>query len=110
MQKVIRSTAILAAVVFSFVLTSALAANAAATRVYSNRGTISGIDLNHDTIVVEVPVRGDQMTVGGPLVKGAKLMKNGQPVQLKDFKDGESVWVKWQYTKTGLYILDVTKK
>jgi hypothetical protein len=98
------------AVVFSLVLAAALTVNAAASPVYTNQGTISGIDLTHDTIVVEVPVKGKQMTVGGPLVQDAKLMKGNRAVDLEDFKEGEKVWIEWQYTDQGHRVHSIMKK
>jgi hypothetical protein len=77
----------------------------AATHVYTNRGEISAIDMTYDTVVVEVPVGEQLMTVGGPLVDGAELIKGNQSVGLSDFSVGETVTVKWQYTENGHLIL-----
>jgi hypothetical protein len=80
---------------------------AAASHVYTNRGDISAIDVDYETIVVEVPVSGQMMTVGGPLVPDADLKRGDRSVSLDDFSVGESVTVKWRYTDNGHRILGV---
>jgi len=67
--------------------------------VYQMKGEVAAIDLEYNTVVVEVPVKGGQMlTVGGPLSSEALLQKGGKKVGLADFKVGEQVWVKWRLT------------
>jgi hypothetical protein len=110
MQAIIRLTVLVAAAIFSLTILAPLPVNADASRVYTNLGSISAIDLMHGTIVVEVPINGEQMTVGGPLVENARLMKGDRSVQLDDFNVGESVYVKWQYTQTGHRIMALTKR
>ena len=69
---------------------------------HTNSGRISAIDLRHDTVVVEVPIIGDQlMTVGGELVQAASLQKDGRPAELADFNVGDRVSVKWRSTDDG---------
>ena len=52
---------------------------------YKMNGKIRGIDLNHQTIVIEVPLGSTLFTVGGPLASDAKLTRSGQPATLSDF-------------------------
>jgi hypothetical protein len=79
----------------------------AATGIYTNRGEISGIDIDFNTVVVEIPVDGQLMTVGGPLVEDVELKKGNRPATLRDFTVGETVTVKWRYTESGHRILGV---
>ncbi len=80
-------------------------AGAQQSHMYTMTGKIAAIDLQHDTVVVEVPVKGNQMlTVGGPLVSDAKLRKGGEATDLNQFNVGESVSVTWQKTDETLLI------
>lgn len=81
----------------------------AASEVYTNRGMLSAVDLDHETVVVEVPVKSGLMTVGGTLTNGADLKRGGRPAKLNDFVKGEEVVVRWQYTETGHRILGLRK-
>ena len=77
----------------------------AQSQMYTMTGKIAAIDLEHDTVVVEVPVKDDQMlTVGGPLVSDARIRKGGQSTDLDQFNIGESVAVTWQKTDETLLI------
>jgi hypothetical protein len=60
---------------------------------YKMTGKIRGIDLIHQTIVIDVPLGSRMFTVGGPLAPAAKLTQNGQPAKLKDFSVNEQVTV-----------------
>ena len=76
--------------------------------VYQTKGEVAAIDLEHNTIVIEVPVKGGQMlTVGGPLSSEASLHKGGKEVKLADFIMGEEVWVKWRLTDKTHVILSL---
>jgi hypothetical protein len=72
------------------------------------KGEVAAIDLEHNMVVVEVPVKGGQMlTVGGPLSSEVLLQKGGKEVKLADFKVGEQVWVKWRLTDKTHVILSL---
>jgi hypothetical protein len=100
MGKMHRATLTIAIAALCLFGATALCVQAAA-HVYTNRGEISAIDLTYDTVVVEVPMGDQMMTVGGPLVEGAELKKDNRSVSLGDFTVGETVTVKWRYTETG---------
>ena len=108
MQALRRSTPAMAAVFFGLFFMTVLSVDAA-SGVYTNRGEISGISLTHDTVVVEVPVKGQLMTVGGALVDDAELKMGNRTAALEDFVVGETVTVKWQYTEQGHRILGLYK-
>jgi len=76
--------------------------------VYQMKGEAAAVDLEHNTVVVEVPVKGGQMlTVGGPLSSEALLQKGGRKADLADFKVGDQVWVKWRLTDKTHVILSL---
>jgi hypothetical protein len=105
MHNLIRSRWIIPATVPGIILISVFWAYAGNT-THTNQGTISAIDLKHDTVVVEVPIIDDQlMTVGGRFVEGAKLEKKNHSVSLEDFTVGDKVTVKWRSTDDGHRIL-----
>ena len=88
--------------VFVFLLTGLFTSGAHAEgKVHSLRGEISGINLTHSTVVVQAPVGSQMFTVGGPLDPDATLSRNGSPADLKDFKVGETVTVRWRSTPNG---------
>jgi len=82
----------------------------AAERIYQAWGEISAIDVEYNTVVVEVPMAGRTSTVGGPLSPGAILEKAGKPVDLRTFGLGDGVIVKWQVTDKGHTILALKAK
>lgn len=49
-------------------------------RIYLMTGDITAIDLEYNTVVIEVPLVGKSVTVGGPLSHDAVLQKGGQKV------------------------------
>lgn len=67
-------------------------------------GQISAVDPDHSTVVVEVPVGDQKLTVGGPLAQDAQLRKDGSSADLKTFKVGDRVSVTWQRTDKGIAI------
>jgi hypothetical protein len=106
MRRSLYSTTLVLAVIFS--LTIIAAQSWSAERVYQMRGEVAAIDLQHKTVVVEVPVKGGKMlTVGGPLSTDALLKKDGRSVDLSDFHAGEKVTVKWKVTKQTHLILSL---
>lgn len=95
----------LALIAVFFFAATVVSAQAATVKHYSMTGKISAIDRIHDTVVVQVPVAGNQlMTVGGPLVEKAVLKKDGRAALLDDFHVGDKVRVGWEKLKTGLDI------
>lgn len=76
-----------------------------AEKIYQMAGDITAIDLEYNTVVVEVPLKGKMLTVGGPLSSEAVLKKGGQLVSISDFRVGDRVMVKWKLTEQGHTIL-----
>ena len=72
---------------------------------YKMTGKITGIDLNYQTIVIEVPLGSQMFTVGGPLASDANLTKGNQPAMLQDFNVGEKVTVIFHSTDQG-HVID----
>lgn len=82
-----------------------LSAQAAESNIYTMNGRISAINLNAGTVVVQVPVKNNQLlTVAGPVVQNASLKKDGKKADLNAFKVGDQVQVTWQKTARTLLI------
>jgi uncharacterized cupredoxin-like copper-binding protein len=89
-------------VIVSFILLQGVSqATAAKNRTYQMTGKITAIDMAYQTVVIEVPMGKDSLTVGGPLSPRAVLKKGGKAVQLPAFKVGEKVTVAWRSTAEG---------
>jgi hypothetical protein len=75
-------------------------------------GKITTVDLKDNTAVIDCPEgKGKEIfTVAGPIAPEAKLEKGGKAAQLKDFKEGESVTVKWKAVQDGHLILRLAAK
>lgn len=86
---------------FLFFASTALGAS---PEVYTHSGEIAAIDLQHGTVVVEVPVEQGALTVGGPLIPAATLRKGEQRARLDDFSVGEQVQISWEKTDETLLI------
>jgi hypothetical protein len=78
--------------------------------VTSARGKLTVADPQSDTVMVEVPMNGKQLTVGGELVPNANVTKNGSMAELKDFEVDRPVTVKWMTTDKGINILELHQK
>jgi hypothetical protein len=78
--------------------------------VFVMSGKVKAAEPQYHTAVVECPVGGQMFTVAGPLAPQAMLKKGGKSVQLKAFKEGEHVQVKWQATENGHLILMLAAK
>ncbi|RJQ77556.1 MAG: hypothetical protein C4519_13230 [Desulfobacteraceae bacterium] len=88
-----------------------MSAAAAEPNLNTSSGRISAINLNADTVVVEVPIAEDKnYTVGGPVVGDATLKKNGQTADLSDFEVGEWVQVTWEKTAQTHLIKELASK
>lgn len=74
------------------------------------RGNLTAVDLQYKAVVVEVPMKDQQLTVAGELVPNANVMKNGHMAKLKDFSVDQPVTVKWMVTDKGLNILELHQK
>ena len=77
----------------------------AGEKVYHMVGDITAIDLEYNTVVVEVPLAETLFTVGGPLTSDAVLKRHGQSAGLADFQVGDRVTVRWKATEEGHVIL-----
>ena len=80
---------------------SAWSSMAAADTMYVMKGYILAIEKVSNTVVVEIPLEDDLLTVGGPLSSKAVLKKEKKAAKLDDFKKGEHVTVRWRATDTG---------
>ncbi len=86
----------------AFVGALAVPGMGATPKIYKMKGKITAIDLEYNTVVVDVPIGKKTYTVAGPLAKDAVLKKgNKTDVTLKDFQKGESVVVEWEVTEKG---------
>ena len=72
---------------------------------YVMAGNITAIDLDHQTVVIEVPLASKMFTVAGPLASDAKLSKKMKTADLDDFMVGERVTVRWHSTSSG-HVID----
>ena len=78
--------------------------------VFIMSGKVKAAEPQYNTAVVECPVGGQLFTVAGSLAPKAVLKKAGKSAELKDFKEGEHVQVKWQATENGHLILMLAAK
>ena len=93
------------------ILAWAVPVMATTPRVYQMRGKITAVDVEANTVVINVPIgKKGIFTVAGPLATNAVLKKGGEKVALKDFHKGEWVTVRWQYTKSGHLIRELRAK
>ncbi|RTZ92710.1 MAG: hypothetical protein DSY91_03170 [Deltaproteobacteria bacterium] len=88
---------------FAFVGALATPAMGAMGKTYKMAGKIVAIDLDANTVVVDVPIEKNKVyRVAGPLADDAVLKKGMQKgVSLKDFQVGEKVTVEWKVTEKG---------
>lgn len=94
-------------IILPIVLTGWLAAAQvkASNNTYTMSGRISAINTDAGTVVVQVPVKNNQMmTVAGPVVKKATLKKKGRKIDLGGFQVGDHVQITWQKTDKTLLI------
>ena len=80
----------------------------AADKANVDKGKITAIDIDSNTVVVEASLGGKTYTVGGPISSHAVLRKASRPAALADFVIGDIVTVKWGITKEG-YIIEALK-
>jgi hypothetical protein len=71
-------------------------------------GEVASVDINHQTIVVEVPMGKGLFTVGGKVTSKTRLIKGIIKVPLSSFKIGEKVVIRWRGTPDGHLIESVT--
>ena len=86
---------------FSASLFLLCASTIAAEKRYVMKGEIRAIELDYNTVVIEVPLGKKMFTVGGPLSSNAVLKKRGRLAKLADFLVGEVVTVRWKATEKG---------
>jgi len=79
-------------------------------RIYTRQGVLTAVDFQHDTIVVQIPVNGREMTVAGPLAAGARVTVEGQAAGLDFLEVGKTVTVTWKRTPEGPHILAVRQR
>jgi hypothetical protein len=94
--------AIAAVIVFMLVLACPLMVLGQA---YKMTGKISVINLSDQIVVIEVPLGSQIFTVAGPLASDARLTRDNQPAELKDFNIGETVTVIFHSTDKG-HVID----
>jgi hypothetical protein len=80
--------------------------------VYVMSGKVKVVDLKDNTAVINCPIDNGKeiFTVAGPLAHNAKLEIGGKPTELKNFKEGEDVTVKWEAVPDGHLILRLAAK
>ncbi len=82
-----------------------MAIEAKQSRVYKVQGTIVAITLNQipQLVVVRTPLGPrDHMTVGAIVNAQTKVFRGRKRVALKNLWEGESVWLTYTKTKTGV--------
>jgi len=94
---------VILSVIFS--LSFSIPQSSADERLYRMVGDITAIDLDYNTVVIEVPLEGKLFTVGGPLSHDAILKKGNLSVDLVDFMAGDRVTVEWKPIEQGHLIL-----
>ena len=82
----------------------------AGDKLYTRQGVLAAVDFQHDTIVVQIPVNGQEMTVAGPLAVGARVLVEGQTAGLDFLEVGKTVTVTWKRTPEGPHILVVRQQ
>jgi hypothetical protein len=83
---------------------------AASGPVYVMSGKLQGVYPQWGTAVINCPEGKQTFTVAGPFAPKAKLSIGGKPEQMKDFKTGENVTVKWEAVPEGHLILMLSAK
>lgn len=73
----------------------------AAEKTYTMKGEVTAIETAGNTVVVEVPLGKKTFIVGGPISAKAVLKKGKTSVELKDFKVGDKVTVRWKASDKG---------
>ena len=111
MLNINRTTIIMAVILIGVFGTGLLSAPAEEPyEIHTAQGKLTEVNPDYDTVVVEVPVEGKQMTVAGKLVPNAKVMKKDNRAELSEFSVDETVSVKWMVTDKGLNILELHQK
>ncbi len=95
----------LAAAAVLLLVLSAVVPLSAAQKAFLMKGKITAIDLDYQTVVIEVPLKGKSFTVAGPLSPDAVLTRNGRSATLSDYQVGEPVTVVWHGTSKG-HVID----
>jgi len=88
-------------IVLTFMGAFAAPGMAAAAKIYKMKGKIIAVDLDYNTVVVDVPIGKKIFRVAGPLSPDAVLKKGGGKASLSDFHEGEWVTVEWEHTDKG---------
>ncbi|MBI3989658.1 MAG: hypothetical protein HY347_08570 [candidate division NC10 bacterium] len=103
-KKALLAGAILLAVLF-FSLTSAQEG-----RVQQMTGKVSALTLSSKTIVMEIPLGRDSLTVGGEVTDETEISVDGKTATLNDIKVGDRVTVRWIKEEHGHRLLSIVVK
>lgn len=103
-KKVLVAGAILFTVLF-FSLASAQEG-----RVRQMTGKVSAVTLSSKTIVVEIPLGKDSLTVGGEITDETEISIDGKTATLNDIKVGDRVTVRWIKEEHGHRLLSIVVK
>jgi len=95
---------------FALLTTAWLPPAAAADKTYKMSGEVTGVNTQHNTVVVEVPMGKETFTVAGPLASDAKIMKNGRSAELSDFQTGDKATVTFHSGMQGHVIDALTSR
>lgn len=72
--------------------------------ILTGQGELINLDLEHQSVVVEVPLNGRVYTVAGRLSPETLVRKNDLATDLSAFKVGDSVKIGWRKTQKGHHI------
>jgi len=85
-------------------------ASAEEGRVRQMTGKVSAVTLSSKTIVVEIPLGKDSLTVGGEITDETEISVNGKTATLNDIKVGDRVTVRWIKEEHGHRLLSIVVK
>jgi len=83
------------------VMLLSMALATAAARMGQGSGVIAAIEPASQTVVIEVPLGKEKLTVGGPLSPKASVKKGGKTVRLDNLRVGDHVRISWRQTANG---------
>ena len=85
-------------------------ASAQEGRVQQMTGKVSAVTLSSKTIVVEIPLGKDSLTVGGEVTDETEVSVDGKTATLNDIKVGDRVTVRWIKEEHGHRLLSIVVK
>lgn len=92
-------------VVTMALIVGGLTSSPATAERFKMSGEITYVNMQHNTVVIEVPMGKEMFTVAGPLAGDAKVMKNGRNAELSDFQVGEKATVTFHSNPQG-HVID----